>query len=309
MGLFHFIFFGICSNKKLMSIFYTLPDSKPYLVRNLNVQKLIEDYLEVYNDKVCGMTNFKLLPKQHELLNNYLNNRLNVVPKSRQVGATSITAAYIAIIAAYANCEQPEEIIIVCSKYKLAKMFLEKVKTFLSQLPLDVLDKSKSKVDSLTLSNGSTIKALSTSLDALRGLTPSHMVVDNAAYIDTFPRELYNTLMASLVTGGSMIVMSSSNGKDEIFYKIYDNAKNKTNNFKITFARWYEDPRFNTNLVWKIIGYDGELHTVVEEEFTQESFSKMVKKGYKPFSPWYIKTCSILQDSEQIERELNIKFE
>ena len=54
--------------------------------------------------------------------------------------------------------------------------------------------------------------------------------------------------MASLSTGGKVIVISTPNGFDPIYYTIYDQALRGMNDFKITEMYWYRDPRYARDL-------------------------------------------------------------
>ena len=54
--------------------------------------------------------------------------------------------------------------------------------------------------------------------------------------------------MASLSTGGKVVVISTPNGFDAIYYEIYDQALRGMNDFKITEMYWYRDPRYTKDL-------------------------------------------------------------
>jgi hypothetical protein len=119
--------------------------------------------------------------------------------------------------------------------------------------------------------------------------------------------------MAALATGGKMILISTPNGKDELYYKTYINAKagEHGNGFHIVKVQWYEDPRYNRNLEWHKISEDGASVEVIKEtEYTMASFERMAKLGYKPMAPWYRSMCAKMNnDRLAIARELDVKFE
>lgn len=86
------------------------------------------------------------------------------------------------------------------------------------------------------LSNGCEVKAVATSKDALRGYTPTILVFDDAlilSFDDDFGR-----CMASLSTGGKVIVISTPNGYDPIYYEIYDQLIRGMNEFKVSEMAW-----------------------------------------------------------------------
>ena len=65
------------------------------------------------------------------------------------------------------------------------------------------------------------LKPLQHLKDALRGYTPTILIFDEAAFIDA-DDDFWSACMASLSTGGKVIVISTPNGFDPIYYSIYD---------------------------------------------------------------------------------------
>lgn len=284
---------------------------------------IIEKYLKTVDLTRGGFVPFKLFPRQKEIVHGYKNFRHNVVTKPRQTGVSTTTAAFLAVISAYAKKDKPEVIMIIANKFASAKKFLGLVRLFLSQLPpfiwgeyYDYSKESeghivgKGSTETLNLCNGTIIKSVATSPDALRGWTPTYLVIDEAAYVETFAKELYTASMAALSTGGKMIIISTPNGKDELYYKVYNNAKSGQNGFNIIELKWYEDPRYNKGLEWHKTDENGNVKIEKEKIFTAESFKKMEKVGYKPVAPWYTEMCAMLNhDKLSIARELDVKFE
>lgn len=284
---------------------------------------MIEKYMKTVDLTRGGYVSFKLFPKQKEIVYAYEKNRHNLVTKPRQTGVSTTTAAYMAVKAAFANPDKPEQIIIIANKFSAAKKFLTLIRMFLGQLPSwvwgDDYDTSKESeghivgkgsTETLTLCNGSLIKAVATSPDALRGWTPTYLVVDEAAYIDTYADQLYGAAMAALSTGGKMIIISTPNGKDKLYYQVYHNSKQGRNNFNIVELRWFQDPRYNKGLEWHKEDDHGNILIEKEKEFTEESFQSWLKKGYKPISKWYKDMCANLNYNKlSIAKDLDVKFE
>lgn len=284
---------------------------------------LIEQNFKTLDLTQGGYVPFKLFPKQKEVIQALRENRHNLITKPRQAGISTVVAAFIAAVLATADPNKPEKIMIVANKAILAQEFMAKVTAFLSQVPIWVWGEyydtkkdvdghiiGKGSVKKLKLYNGSQVMAVATSTDALRGYTPTYLVVDEAAYIDN-GKELYNAAMSSLITGGRMILISTPNGLDELYYKTYAKAIEGDNPFNIVELKWYQDPRYNKDLEWIKYNDSGEeVEKVKETEFTFESFDEMLKAGYKPISSWYNEMCASLQyDKKAIARELDVKFE
>jgi len=176
----------------------------------------IENYLETFDQTQKGFVRFKLFPKQKELIDAYKKERFNIVMKPRQAGVSTTTAAYIAVLTAFSDPSNPQRVLILANKQETAIEFLKKVKDFTSQLPswMNVwgdsgswFDSEKNSAKHYRLTNGSEVKAVATSLDALRGYTPTLLVMDEAAYIEG-GEEVYSAAQPALSTGGRAILIS-----------------------------------------------------------------------------------------------------
>jgi len=286
----------------------------------------IESYLETFDKTQEGFVPFKLFPKQKEIISAYKEHRFNIAVKPRQAGVSTTTAAYLAVQVGLADKDNPEAMLILANKQDMAQEFLAKVKDFLLQLPRWVwgsdyygspekeaknifLTESKKE---LKLPNNSRVKAVATSKDALRGYTPTHLVMDEAAFIDN-GAIVFGAALTALGTGGRATLISTPNGQDALYYETYEQAKTKDNNFNIIEMYWYEDPRYNKDLRWykDIENESGEVEEVMEREiiFNKESYAKRVSDGWKPKSFWYEEMCKGMNnDARMIAQELDVSF-
>jgi len=277
----------------------------------------IETYLETFDKTQEGFVPFRLFPRQKEIISAYEKHRFNIVTKPRQAGVSTTTAAYMSIKVGFADSENPENILIIANKQELAFEFLAKIKDFLNQLPRWIWGheyygnpKNEGKSIFLTdskkeikLPNGSRVKAVATSKDALRGFTPTFLIMDEAAYIDN-GAEVFGAALTALGTGGRATLISTPNGMDALYYKTYDQARNKKNSFNIVEMKWFEDLRYNKDLSW-IKGDDVSK----EYEFTFASYNKMIDDGWKPTSTWYEEMCrGMNNDAKMIAQELDVSF-
>lgn len=277
----------------------------------------VETYLETFDKTQEGFVPFKLFPRQKEIIHAYETHRFNLVTKPRQAGVSTTTAAYMSIKVGFADSENPEAILIIANKQELAFEFLAKIKDFLSQLPRwvwgnEYYGSAKNEAKSIFLTdskkeiklpNGSRVKAVATSKDALRGFTPTYLVMDEAAYIDN-GAEVFGAALTALGTGGKATLISTPKGMDSLYYKTYDLAKKKQNSFNIIEMKWYEDLRYNKDLRWL---KDDQI--VVESEFTFNSYNKMLDEGWKPTSSWYEQMClGMNNDAKMIAQELDVSF-
>ena len=164
-----------------------------------------------------------------------------------------------------------------------------------------MLFRSKNAARHWKLSNGCEVKAVATSNDALRGYTPTVLIFDEAAYIEAGD-DFWAACMASLSTGGKVVVVSTPNGYDPIYYEIYEQANRGMNDFKISEMFWYRDPRYTKDLY--LVKTQDIIHFLLNrEEYTNDSIvdfshtdpfernfdelKKYFQDGYKPCSNWF----------------------
>lgn len=162
-----------------------------------NPKYTIETYMETYDKTNNGFVEFKLFPRQKEIIDGYEDHRFNMVLKYRQAGITTITAAYGASVTTFSDPKNPEKILIIANKQETAKEFLAKMVTFIKQIPDWAFDTTtdkdgkqvpiyftKESAAHVKMPNGAEIKAVGTSKDALRGYTPTIIIFDEAAFIE-----------------------------------------------------------------------------------------------------------------------------
>lgn len=174
---------------------------------------VIENYLQTFDLTQNGFVRFSLFEQQKNAIANYEESRFNILLKYRQAGATTFTAAYFASKGAFSDPVRPEKILIVANKLDTAIEFLGKIVDFLKQLPswVGITDKDgkfiKESQKHVILQNHSEYKAVASSPDALRGFTPTYMVLDEAAFIEG-GSAFWAACLASISTGGKATLIS-----------------------------------------------------------------------------------------------------
>ena len=124
--------------------------------------------------------------------------------------------------------------------------------------------------------------------------------------------------MASLSTGGKIILISTPNGYDPIYYGVYDQAIRGINDFHITDLRWFKDPRYTKDLRWvkcqDICHYmlnreQYDDNEVVLYEFDMSNYKELEEQGYKPYSSWFESMSKKFKyDRRKISQELECDF-
>ena len=254
------------------------------------------------------------------MIQDYENYNENITRKYRQAGVTTVTAAWISKKLQTAKESEPERVLLIANKRDTAVEMANKVRHFIEQWPewINVgFSPDKNSESRFRLNNGCEVKAVATSADALRGYTPTILVFDEAAYIEA-GEDFWAASMASLSTGGKIILISTPNGYDPIYYGVYDQAIRGVNDFHITDLRWFKDPRYTKDLRWvkcqDICHYmlnreqynDNE---VVMYDFDIEKYQEYHEQGYKPFSSWFESMSKKFKyDRRKIAQELECDF-
>ena len=287
----------------------------------------LRTYLQTYDNTVSKYVPLELFPDQVSLLDDYENFNENIALKYRQAGVSTVTAAWASKRLVFAKKTKPEKILIIANKLDTAQEMANKVRAFVEQWPswLDVgFTKEKNSQRHYKLTNGCEVKAVATSKDALRGYTPTILIFDEAAYIEA-DADFWSACMASLSTGGKVIVISTPNGHDPIYYEIYDQSIRAMNDFKISEMYWYKDPRYTKDLYLvqtdDIIdyflnkeNYSQDLIKAIDDyDVTNQEHYEKIKHymsiGYKPSSSWFESMVKKLKyDKRKVSQELECNF-
>jgi len=291
-----------------------------------NTPYALRTYLQTFDNTVSKYVPLDLFPDQIKLIEDYDAYNENVALKYRQAGVSTVTAAWASKKVAFAKKSKPEKILIIANKLDTAVEMANKVRSFTEQWPAWVgigFSQEKNSQRHFKLNNDCEVKAVATSKDALRGYTPTILIFDEAAYIEA-DSDFWSACMASLSTGGKVIVVSTPNGYDPIYYEIYDQSLRGMNDFKISEMYWYKDPRYTKDLymvktpdlVHFLLNREDypkdtivSLHNENPYERDLEVVKDYMDKGYKPCSSWFEGMVKKLKfDRRRVAQELECNF-
>ena len=233
---------------------------------------------------VHGLVRFDTYDFQDQLLADLEKYRFNVVLKARQMGISTIVAAHIAWLMMF---HKHKNVLILCTKLQTATNLVKKVKEMVKNLP-DWLQISKITIDNRTsfeLSNGSQIKASSTSGDAGRSEALSLLVLDEAAFIPDMS-ELWTGIYPTISTGGRCIALSTPNGVGNWFHTTYIDSESGANMFFPTKLHWTLHPDRDRN--W----FETETKNMSPRQIAQEYECNFNASGETVIAP---------EDIERIE--------
>ena len=187
-----------------------------------------------------GLIPFKTFPFQDDCVEEFIEHRLNIILKARQLGISTLVAAFCVWLALF---HKDQNLLIIATKQSVAQNIVRKVKIILNNLPKwlilpRITGMNKQAVE---FSNGSTIKAVPTSDDAGRSEAISLLIIDEAAFIRNFD-ELWTGLYPTLSTGGRAIILSTPKGVGGQYHKIYTDAEAGLNEFNAIKLPWNVHP-------------------------------------------------------------------
>jgi len=299
--------------------------------------KFIETYLSTFNATKGKKTQFHCFPRQRAFLKALSENRNVVAIKPRQCGITTLSSAWVTGQCVFASKDAPETVLCIANKLEQAQEIIIKIRDFLEQVPRwmwgndyfspdpnsEKNTKSiflKDAKGELKLFNGCRVIARASGPNASRGISAvSVLILDEAAFIEEGVAA-FTTAAATMASNpnSKTVMVSTPNGRDELYYNTYRQALSKENNFVAVQFRWYQDPRFNKYLVWKKKNEDtGEWmfdqDPIIDEEggipYNEERWAKLEHEGWKPSAPWYDEMCKQFNnDSMKIAQELDVSF-
>jgi hypothetical protein len=291
-----------------------------------NSSYALRTYLQTYDNTVSRYVPLDLFPDQIQLIEDYETYNENVALKYRQAGVSTVTAAWASKKLVFAPKNKPEKVLIIANKLDTAVEMANKIRAFTEQWPSWVgvgFSPDKNAARHFKLTNNCEVKAVATSKDALRGYTPTILIFDEAAYIEA-DGDFWAACMASLSTGGKVIVVSTPNGYDPIYYEIYDQALRGMNDFKITEMFWFRDPRYTKDL-YMVKASDIVHYLLNKEEYGEDLVVNLfnenpydrdldivktyIDQGYKPCSSWFEGMVKKLKyDRRKVAQELECNF-
>jgi len=278
---------------------------KEYAKCRKNPQYCIETYFTVVG-RTGERVSFELYPHQIDALDSYLKYNNNISLKTRQMGFTTFTAAFILFMMIFNNNYLVD---IISKTQKDAIKFVKDIKGIayevIKNYPwlLRSMNETQMRVE---LPNNSIVYGESTTEDAGRGNTYDLVVVDEVAFIDRKSANKMNEIWSAVGPAltkrkGRSIMISTPKGTSGWYYNTYTNASSM--GFHVIDAHWIKHPDFSAGAYrWVPDSEDpngGKIEylnkTWPEKIFNKETGTfKEVKKSEYAFildgkirSPWY----------------------
>ena len=229
-----------------------------------------------------GKIKFELYSFQEEVLKEYQEHDYNIILKSRQLGISTLTAAYSLWMMLFQN---DKNVLCIATAKDTAKNLVTKVRIMYDNLPswlkTQIVENNKL---SLVFKNGSQIKAIASNESAGRSEALSLLILDEAAFIERIDT-IWTAAQQTLATGGDCLVISTPNGVGNWFHKIWMEAKEESNKFNTVKLHWSEHPERDQN--WR-----NEQNTILgPTKAAQECDADFLSSGQSIVDPkileWY----------------------
>jgi hypothetical protein len=188
-----------------------------------------------------GRIPFNLRDTQRETVRFWLDNRYTLVLKARQLGYSTLAAAFVFWCAfGYAD----RYIVMLSRTERESVSLLAKVKYGLKGLPSWMTDRGPSLIDDsqqrITFDNDSRIASFPSSNDPARGETVWLVIVDEWAFLPD-AESAWASIEPITDVGGRCIGISTANGWGNFFHAMWVKAESGASRFKPMFYPWNAD--------------------------------------------------------------------
>ncbi|KKQ97100.1 MAG: terminase packaging enzyme large subunit protein [Candidatus Woesebacteria bacterium GW2011_GWB1_39_12] len=231
----------------------------------------IDTYCRI-SHPIRGIISFKTWDFQKKLLQDYKDYPFNIILKSRQLGVSTLTAAYCSWLMLF---HREKSIMVIATKFKVAANLVRKVKSIIKNLPSFFEQLTQIQADnktSFSLTNGSQIDAGSKATDVGRSEALSLLVIDEAAHVENMS-EVWTAAGPALSAGGRCIALSSPKGVNNWFHDKYTKAEASLNEFHPTKLSWEVHPERTGN--WE----QEERKKYSTKQFSQEYEANFLASG------------------------------
>lgn len=263
---------------------------------------------------------FKLTPRQIEVIKSYVNGDNILVTKSRQIGFSSVVCFCIAVDV----CTNPKNVYLLSSTMNISHENMNKIYDFIHKifnLPYycDVKSFERKVVNEIVIKyktsihQDSYIKSLSINkqIDWVGFKTKHNDLIVFDGVFDKYKkvREIIecNSGQSQIIIGDEPIYV-----KPNSLFKLLKNQNNKCfllKDNKHLYMEWWSDPRYTQDLYFETDNCGVKFGQVKNNDEVKR-VTNYIKLGYKPTSTWYKDVCREKYDNNifRITKELNCKY-
>ena len=185
-----------------------------------------------------GRIQFILRDAQMETARAWIEKRYTIVLKSRQIGFSTLAAAYAFWLTFFA----PDRFVVMLSKTEReATKLLGKTKYIYKFLPdwmkIAGPELIQNNVLKMVFDNESVIESLPSANEPARGESVYLAIIDEMAFLPN-PEEAWASIEPIADVGGRVICLSTAKGEGNIFFNLWHGSQTGTNRFHGIFYPW-----------------------------------------------------------------------
>lgn len=221
----------------------------------------IKNYTRIVHP-LQGLIPFNTYPFQDDLMQAFEANRFSIVLKARQLGISTLLAAYSAWLCLF---HKDKEVFVVATKEETAANLVKKSKRMLYELPewMRIATIAIDNQRSFQLSNYSQMKAGTSSPSAARSEALALLIIDEAAHIPGMD-DIWTSIYPTISTGGKCIAVSTPLGTGNWFYEQYTDSVAGNNDWYHIKLPWHVHPHRDEH--W----FEAETKNMNERQIAQE---------------------------------------
>ena len=227
-----------------------------------------------------GRIKFELREAQRETVRSWLTNRYSVVLKARQIGFSTLAAAYCFWLTFF---EDDRFVVMLSRTEREAMKLLQKSKYGYRWLPEWMKVRGPRLLTDhqlkMVFDNESAIESLPSSNDPARGESVYLVVVDEMAFLSN-PDEAWASIEPIADVGGRVICLSTANGSGNFFHKLWVGSQTGTNQFKGVFWAWDAGDR---NEDWYEVKKKSLPSWQLHQEYPRSPEEAFIKSGNPVF--------------------------
>ena len=238
----------------------------------------IKTYVKIVNVDE-GLVPFELYDFQENIVTTVKDNRFTICKMPRQSGKTTTVAA---MILWHVLFSENYNVAILAHKLAQSREILSRIQLAYEHLPkwlqMGVVEWNKGNIE---LENGSKIMASATSSSAVRGGSFNLIYLDEFAFVPTNMQESFFASVFPTISSGNtskVLITSTPNGMN-LFYKLWVDAEEKRNQYKMIDVHWSDIPGRDDN--WRM----DMISNTSEDQFRVEFECEFIGSNHTLISP------------------------
>lgn len=242
-----------------------------------------------------GRIKFEMREAQIDTITIWMSERYSVVLKARQIGFSTLGAAYAFWLAFF----YPDRFIVMLSRTERESVkLLAKSKYGYRFIPQWMKERGPKQVTDhqlkMVFDNESAIESLPSGSDPARGESVYLVIVDEWAFLPN-PEEAWASIEPIADVGGRVIGLSTANGSGNFFHQLWVGSQTGSNQFTGIFFPWSAGDRDDD---WYAVKVKNMQPWQLHQEYPRSPEEAFVKSGNPVFDTDMLDAMSTIEPDE-----------